>query len=84
MTCQHATSTKKYPRGWHKPAVHHLTSLETQKCILKVRGPTWHTLASSRAIGAFNYKEKKKKVEKGILINKYGTFYTTIILKKFS
>jgi hypothetical protein len=36
------------------PAVHHVTSLGTQKYIFKVQGSMWHTLVSSGACGAFN------------------------------
>jgi len=42
------------------------------------------TLLQVRGLLVHLTTRRKKKVEKVILINKYGTFYTTIILKKFS
>ena len=45
---------KKYPCGWHGPAVHRLTSLGIQKCIIQVLGPMWHRHTSSWAAVAFN------------------------------
>jgi hypothetical protein len=51
--------SKNCPHDSHGPAVHHLTSLGTQKCILKVYGPMWHTPTSSRAAIAFNSFKNK-------------------------
>ena len=50
MPCQQGSTTKAL-WTW----AHHLTSLETQKCIFGVHGPKWHTVTSSWTAGVFDF-----------------------------
>ena len=50
---QHATSAFRSYVDSYGPPVHHLTSLRSQKCILKVCEPEWHIVTSLRTGSVF-------------------------------